>query len=84
MTSANDDKVRQIAENIASSIHRYNNMHHFGNFSVIIGNNYYRDGNGSLSMQLVGKDFHVRFFRHKRQQIYQWKGKEKEKLILYL
>ena len=33
-------------------------------------------------MQLVGKDFHVRFFRQKRQQIYQWKGKEKEKLEL--
>jgi hypothetical protein len=33
-------------------------------------------------MQLVGKDFHVRFFRQKRQQIYQWKDKEKEKLEL--
>lgn len=31
-------------------------------------------------MQLVGKDFHVRFFRQKRQQIYKWRGKEKEKL----
>jgi hypothetical protein len=33
-------------------------------------------------MQLVGENFHVKFFRQKRQQIYQWKGKEKEKLEL--
>ena len=43
---------------------------------------YLRGLNDTLSMQLVGKDFHVKFFRQKRQQIYQWKGKEKEKLEL--
>ena len=43
---------------------------------------YLRGLKDSLSMQLVGKDFHVRFFRQKRQQIYQWKEKEKEKLEL--
>lgn len=41
----------------------------------------FRPGDGTLSMQLVGKDFHVKFFRHKKQQIYRWKGKEKEKFV---
>ena len=42
----------------------------------------FRSDDGTLSMQLVGKDFHVTFFRHKKQQIYRWKGKEKEKFVL--
>ena len=40
-----------------------------------------RRPDGSLAMKLVGDNFHVTFFRHKKQQIYRWKGKEEEKLV---
>jgi hypothetical protein len=80
VSQTEDERVRRIADDIARSTHRYENvmlpwnfccsLKHLG-YTIVYLN---RTANDELEIPLAGKDFRVVFLRFKKQQQHLWKS----------